>query len=150
MLHTQIKDEMKQAMLARDAVRVTTLRGLMSAFTNELVAKRRKPDETLSDDEALDVVRRGVKQRRDSIEQFEKGGRADLAASEKAELTILEAYLPASMPREEIRALAEAKMQELGITDKGKAGQLVGALMKDLRGKADGGDVKAVVDELLT
>lgn len=149
-MQEKIKNDMTASMLAREAVRVTTLRGLMAAFTNELVAKRRKPDGTLSDEEALEVIRRAVKQRRDSIEQFEKGGRADLAANEKQELTVLDAYLPSMMPREAIRPLVEAKMKELGVSEKSKAGQLVGALMKELKGKADGADVKSVVEELLT
>ena len=77
-----------------------------------------------------------------------KGGRPELAESEQAELAILDTYLPTLMSREEIMVVALAKKAELGVTDKAKAGQLTGVIMKDLAGKADGGDVKAVVDEL--
>ena len=88
---------MTDAMKARDVVRTNVLRGLMASFTNEAVAKKRKPDEELSDEEVLVVIGRAVKQRKDSIEQFEKGGRADLAGVEKSELAILETYLPTQM-----------------------------------------------------
>lgn len=93
MLHEQIKNEIKQAMLDKDQVRLATVRGLVAAFTNELVAKRRKPDDWLSDEEARAVIRRAVKQRQDSIEQFRAGGRTDLVAQESAELEILKTYL---------------------------------------------------------
>jgi len=148
-IHEQLKEELKNAMREKNTVRLNVVRGLISAFVNELVAKKRKPDEILSDEEAVEVIRRGVKQRKDSIEQFEKGGRMDLAENEKKELPYLEKYLPKMMPRKEIKNIVQAKMSELGITDKSKAGQLTGALMKELKGKADGADVKAVVDELL-
>ncbi|MEK7134695.1 MAG: GatB/YqeY domain-containing protein [Patescibacteria group bacterium] len=148
MIHDQIKADLKDAMRAKDAVKMTTLRGLLAAFTNELVAQKKKPDEPVTDEIALAVIRRGVKQRKDAIEQFEKGGRPELAANEQAELTILGLYLPAQMPREEIKKIAEAKKAELGVTDKTKLGQLTGAIMKDLKGKADGADVKAVVESL--
>ncbi len=147
MVHEQIKDQIKEAMLAKDAVRLQTLRGLLSAFTNELVAKKRKPQEMLEDEDALAVISRAVKQRKDSIEQFEKGGRADLAEDEKAELAILVTYLPTQMSKEEVMKAVLAKKTELGVTDKAMAGKLMGAIMKDLKGKADGDMVKAVIDE---
>lgn len=147
-LQETIKASLKEAMMAKDTVKMTVIRGLMSAFTNELVAIGRTPQDTLSDEEVLTVIRRGVKQRKDAIEQFIAGGRTDLADSEKAELTLLEAYLPAMMPREEIQKIAEAKKAELGIDDKSKVGMLMSTLMKELKGKADGADVKAVVEGL--
>ena len=148
-LQTQIKDQMKEAMKAKDTVKLGVIRGLVSAFTNELVAMKKMPTDELSDDDAINVIRRAVKQRKDSIEQFTAGGRSDLAESEKAELTILETYLPAQMSKDEILAIAKAKMTELGIADKSGAGKFMGALMKDLKGKADGDIVKSVVSELL-
>jgi uncharacterized protein YqeY len=148
-IHQDIKNELKPAMIAKDQVKLSVIRGLMTAFMNELVAKKIKPDELLSDEDALNVIRRAAKQRKDSIEQFQAGGREDLVASEEAELKIIETYLPQLMGREEIKQIAEAKKAEMDITDKSKAGILTGALMKDLKGKADGADVKAVVDELL-
>ncbi len=103
MLQTHIKASMIEAMKAKDTVKVTTLRGVMAAFTNELVAKGQKPQEEIKDEDAIVVIKRLVKQRKDSIEQFEKGGRPELAAAERAELAILETYLPATMPKDEIK-----------------------------------------------
>lgn len=147
-LQENIKSEIKVAMMAKDTVKLTVIRGLVSAFTNELVSLGRTPQSALSDEEVLNVIRRAVKQRKDSVEQFTKGGRADLADTENAELAILQVYLPQMMSLDEIKALAEAKKAELGITDKSKVGMLMSALMKDLKGKADGSDVKAAVESL--
>lgn len=147
-LHQQIKDEMKQAMKDKDAVKLTTLRGLLSSFTNELVATKRMPQDELKDDEVLAVIKRESNRRKDSIKQFTDGGRPELAEDEQAELVILEAYLPAMMSREEIKPIVEAKAAELGVTDKSGAGKLTGAVMKDLQGKAEGTDVKALIDEM--
>jgi uncharacterized protein YqeY len=94
-------------------------------------------------------LKRATSQRKDSIEQFEKAYRNDLAEPEKDELVIIEKYLPAMMSREEIEKIAKAKMAELNISSKADAGKFTGALMKELKGQADGGDVKAVVDNLL-
>lgn len=147
-LHTDLKAQMVEAMKAKDAVRLGVIRGLLSSFTNELVAKKRMPNEELSDDEAMTVITRAVKQRKDSIEQFEKGGRADLAESEKAELAILETYLPAQMSRDEVFAYVKERAEKEGF-DKSKAGQFMGSVMKDLKGKADGALVKEAVDNLV-
>lgn len=148
-IQTQIKESIKEAMKAKDAVRLGVVKGLSAAFINELVTLKRMPQDELSDEEALNVIRRAVKQRKDSIQQFEAGGRPELAESEKEELAVLETYLPSMMSREEVMKVAELKMTELGVTDKSKAGQLIGAIMKDLKGKADGDTVKSAVDELL-
>ena len=135
-------------MIAKDAVKLNVLRGLISSFTNELVAKKRKPTEELSDEEALAFIERGFKQRKDSIEQFEKGSRHDLAETEKAELEILKTFLPEQMSEEEVFEFVKAKQAETGMTDKTKAGQFMGLVMKDLKGKADSGLVKAQIDKL--
>lgn len=148
-MHQKIKDQIKEAMLAKDAVRLTTIRGLLAAFTNELVAKKRKPTEELSDEEVLDIIRRGVKQRKDSIEQFTAGNRLDLVASEEAELKILETYLPEQMSEEEITTFVKNKLSEAGEVDKTKAGMFTGGIMKELKGKADGALIKKAVDSLL-
>lgn len=145
-LQTDIKGQMIEAMKAKDTVRLSVIRGLLSAFTNEAVSKGKKPDEMLTDDDALAVISRAVKQRKDSIEQFEKGGRSDLADSEKAELAILQAYLPAQMSREEIFAYVKEKAAT-GV-EPDKKNQFMGSLMKELKGKADGNLVKEAVDSL--
>jgi uncharacterized protein YqeY len=148
-VQTQIKDDMKTAMKAKDREKVTTLRGVMSAFTNELVAKGKMPQDTLSDEEATAVIKRESKKRKDSISQFEGAGRDDLASGEKSELAILEAYLPELMSKEQILPVAKAKIEELGITDKTKVGMLMGAIMKELGSNVDGNDVREVVMGLL-
>jgi uncharacterized protein YqeY len=147
-LHEQIKNEIKDAMRAKDAVRLSVVRGILATITNELVATGKMPKDVLADQGVLKVIKRLASQRKDSIQQFTAGGRPELAANEQAELVILEKYLPALMSRDEIRKIVLAKKASLGITDKAKAGQLTGAVMKDIAGRADGGDVKAVVDEL--
>jgi len=147
-MHEQIKKEMVAALKAKEEVRLMVLRGLLTAFTNELVANKRKPDEKLSDDDVMKVIKRGVKQRLDSIEQFTKGNRQDLVKKEQHELKILEAYLPEAMSKKEIEKIAKAKKKELGIDDIAKMGILMGAVMKETKGEADGSDVKEVVESL--
>jgi len=148
MLTQKIKEGIKEAMLARDQIRLDTLRGVLAGFTNELVIKKRKPSEELSDEDGLTVIGRLVKQRKDSIEQFRKGNREDLAKKEEEELAILQTFMPKMMERDEVEKITRAKKEELGITDKSKQGQLMSALMKELKGKADGVMVKEVVDSL--
>jgi uncharacterized protein YqeY len=147
-LQTTIKDGVKDAMKNKDMARLTVLRGLSSAFMNEAVNLTRGPQGELTDEEVIAVITREAKRRKDSINQYTEGGREDLAADEKAELVILEEFLPIMMTQDEIRPIAEAKKAELGIDDKSKLGMLTGAIMKDLKGKANGDDVKAVVESL--
>ncbi len=144
----QIRESLKSAMREKDQIKLDTLRSVMSATTNELVATGKTPQDVPDDALVQKVIARLVKQRKDAISQFEAGGRADLADTEKAQLVILEAYLPAQMSEAEIRIIAEKKMAELEITDKSKAGILVGAVMKEVAGNADGTVVKKVVESL--
>ncbi len=147
-IHENLKKEIPDAMRAKDAVKLQTLRSLVTAMTNEVVNKKRKPDEFLTDEEALAVLKRAANQRKDSIEQFEAAGRNELAEPEKLELAIIQGYLPAQMGEEEVKAAVAAKAAELGVSTKADANKLIGALMKDLKGKADGALVKQVVDNL--
>lgn len=149
MLHIQIKDELKVAMKARDAIKLRTVRSMLTAFTNELVATGSTPQGELTDEAVLGVIKRLAKQRKESILQYEAGGRPELAVPEKEELMVLESYLPQLLSRDEIRVVVEKKIAEMGAVDKSKMGMLIGSLMKDFAGKADGADVKAVVEELL-
>lgn len=146
-MYEKIRGEIKQAMRDKNTLVLNTLRGLLSAMTNESVAKGRKPDQELSEEEILAVVKRLAKQRKDSIEQFQKGGRNDLVEVEENELEIIKKYLPEEVGEDEIRKVVEQKKTELGITDKTKIGILVGAVMKELKGRADGGEVKRIVEE---
>jgi len=136
-------------MKARDTLSVDTLRGTIAAFTNELVSKGKKPTEEIADADAITVLKRLAKQRQDSIEQFTSGGRPELAEKEAKELALLKSYLPESASKEEIRKVAEAKRAELGV-DAAGMGKLMGAVMKEFSGRADGNDVKQVVQSLFT
>lgn len=147
-LHQSIKDSLKDALKAKEEVRLRTIRSMLTAFTNELVATGKTPQDSLEDDKVLGVIKRLAKQRKESIVQYEAANRPELAEPEKAELLVLEGYLPQLMSTEEILPVAQAKKAELGITDKAKMGMLVGAVMKELGGKADGADVKQVVESL--
>mgnify|MGYP000296589477 CR=1 FL=1 len=148
--YRQIKEDLKGAMRDKDELLLSTLRGLLSAFTNEQITQKNKPSDEISDELALLVIKRASKQRKDSIEQFEKGGRQDLADIEKKELLILEKYLPDMMNKDEIIKIAKSKKEEMDIKDKADMGILIGAIMKEASGKAEGGDVKKVVEELFT
>ncbi|MEK9177258.1 MAG: GatB/YqeY domain-containing protein [Patescibacteria group bacterium] len=146
MLQTQIRADITVAMKAKDQLRLDTLRMLAAGFVNELVATKHKPDEELPDEDALTVVRREVKKRKEAAEAFKGGGRAELAEKEEAERIILESYLPAQMSDEEVKKVVEAKKAALGVTDKKDVGRLMGAVMLELKGKADGTAVKKAVD----
>lgn len=147
-IHEKIRDEVKEAMRARDTMRLNVVRGILSAFVNELVAQKKKPQEILPDADALKVIKRLANQRKDSIEQFTKGSRADLVKIEEKELVLLQKYLPETMSKSDIKKNAEKKQKELGMTDKANMGKLMGAVMKELKDKVDGGDVKEIVEDL--
>jgi uncharacterized protein YqeY len=142
-----IKAAIKPAMIAKDTVRLGTLRLIVAAFTNELVTQGRPPTDPLSDEDCLKVIKRLSKQRKDSIDQFVAGGRPELAEDEKAELAIIEEFLPAQMTEAEIEAKVKAKLAESPL-DPTKKGQFVGIMMKELGSTADGALVKAVIDRL--
>lgn len=150
MLITQIREDLKNAMRAKDQVKLDTLRGCITAFTNELVAKGQKPTDILEEADAITVIKRLAKQRKDSAEQFEKGDRPDMAAKEKVELAILEAYLPQQASREDILKVATDLKAQLNVTDAAGAGKLMGAVIKSLGGNADGGVAKEVVQSLFS
>ena len=148
-MQEEIKSGIKAAMIAKDTVRLGVLRGLSSAFTNELIAQGKMPSETLPDQEVLNVIKREVKRRKDAINQYTEGGRADLAEEEQAELLVLETFLPEMMSEESIREVVKTKIADSGEIDKAKLGQFTGSIIKELSGKADGAMVKKIVDELL-
>ena len=141
---------MTSAMKAKDALRVETLRGAMAAFTNELVAKGKKPTEELPDNDAVTVLKRLSKQRKEAADVYTKGGRTELAAKEQNELKILEEYLPQMASAEDIEKVARAKMAELGVTDASGIGKLTGTVIKEFAGTADGQVVKEVLAKLLS
>jgi uncharacterized protein YqeY len=148
MLHEQIKNNIKESMKAGDKVRLEVMRGLVTAFTNELVATGKTPQDMLTDEEAIKVITRASKQRKDSIEQFTKGGRMDLVDIEQDQLKIIEEFLPKLMDKSEIEEIVKTKLSELEVKDPTKKGMFMASIMKDLKGKADGSIVKEVVDQL--
>lgn len=148
MISTDIREKMKDAMRAKDQVALDTYRGILSGFTNELVAAGKTPQDEVTDDIALSVIKKTIKQRKDAISQFEAAGRTDLADADKAQLALLEVFQPAQMNEDDIRTIAMVKKVELGVVDKTKLGILVGAVMKETAGNADGQVVKAVVESL--
>lgn len=148
-LHDDIQASLKEALKAKDEVRLRTVRSMLTAFTNEAVATGKTPQDKLTDTEVLTVIKRLAKQRKESITQYEAANRPELAAAEQEELVVLESYLPQMMSEAEIEPIAKTKMEALGVSDKSKMGVLIGAIMKETAGRADGGDVKAVVERLL-
>lgn len=142
-----IKSAIKPAMIAKDTVRLGTLRMIMAAFTNELVTQGHPPTDPLSDEDCMKVIKKLGKQRKDSIDQFIAGGRPELAEDERAELAIIEEFLPAQMSEADIEAKVALKLAESPL-DPTKKGQFIGMMMKELGETADGAVVKSVIDRL--
>lgn len=141
----QLTEDMKTAMKAGEADRLSTVRLLRGAMKNEEI----KVGHSLSDDEALKVLQREAKQRRDSIEQYRGAGRDDLAAKEEAELTIVQAYLPQPLSEAELNALVDEVIAQVGATDMKQMGAVVGAVMGRVGARAEGGAVSKLVREKL-
>ncbi len=148
-LYQTLGDDLKQAMKAGDVFRRDTLRLLQSAVKNVAIDKRQAPAD-LSDTEVEEVIKKLVKQRKDSIAQYQSGNRPDLAAKEQEELDLLATYLPEAMPEAELKALVEEALKESGMTTKDKMGQAMGVVMKKVAGRASGDDVRRVVESLLS
>lgn len=133
-------------MRAKDAPRRNTIRMVEAAIKNAEIDKR---GAELAESDILAILQRQVKQRRESIEQFEKGGRDDLAEVERVEIAIIEQYLPRQLTRSEVEARARAVIEQVGAGGAGDRGKVMGLLMRELRGEADGSLVNAVVGALL-
>src|ERR1700722_12972109 len=145
-LQERISQEIKAAMLAKDADRLSALRMLKSTMGYVQIEKK---TESLSDADVTAIVQKEVKKRRDSVEQFEKGGRAELATKEKAEIAVLESFLPKAMPPEELEALVKATIQETGATSKKDMGPVINAVQAKAAGRADGKSISTLVGKLL-
>ncbi|MBP6929399.1 MAG: GatB/YqeY domain-containing protein [Candidatus Moranbacteria bacterium] len=148
-LYQTLGDDLKQAMKAGETFRRDTLRLLQSAVKNVAIDKRVAPAE-LSDTDVEDVIKRLVKQRKDSITQYRAGNREDLAEKEEEELTLLSVYLPEAMGEAELGALVADALKEAGLTTRDKMGQAMGVVMKKVAGRASGDDVRRVVESLLS
>ena len=140
---------MKKAMLAKDMVALGALRGLKAAMQNAQVA-RGNVHELLPEPEAMQVVRKQIKQREDAIAMYEKAGRAELAEKEKAEIAVLEAFLPREMTEEELRPLVDAVVTELGATSKKDMGRVMKEMQQRTEGRAPGKLLSALVSTRLS
>ncbi|MCL4157335.1 UNVERIFIED_CONTAM: hypothetical protein GTU68_015892 [Idotea baltica] len=129
--------DLKEAMKAKDTVALSTLRALKTALTNAAIESGNK-DNVVSDADALAIVRKQIKQRNDSIEQFETAGRAELAENEKAEITVLEKYLPAGLSAEEVSAIVADAVAESGASSRADMGKVMKIVQEKVAGRADG------------
>ena len=137
--------DLKDAMKARDTVALTTLRALKTALTNAAIESGNK-DNVVSDADALALVRKQIKQGNDSIEQFESAGRAELADNEKAEIVVLEKYLPAALSAEEVSAIVADAIGETGASSRADMGKVMKIVQEKVAGRADG---KALSQEVM-
>ena len=145
---SRIDQDIKTAMLAREAAKLSVLRMLKTALMNAAIEKG-GAGSTLDDSDALAIVRKEVKKRQDSVEAFEKGGRPEMAASEKAEIEILNAYLPQQMSATEVEALVKAAIAEAGATSKKDMGAVMKLVNAKSAGRADGRTLSAEVQKQL-
>jgi uncharacterized protein YqeY len=145
-LQERISQEIKAAMLARDADRLSALRMLKSALGYAQIEKK---TDSLPDADVVALVQKEVKKRRDSVEQFEKGGRAELAAKEKQEITVLESFLPQPLSAEVLEKLVRDTIQEVGATSKKDMGGVIKAVQAKAAGRADGKTISGLVGKLL-
>lgn len=145
-LQQRVTDELKSSMMAREAVRTATLRMLKAALGYAQIEKK---TDTLPDAEVMAVIQREAKKRRDAIEEFEKGGRAEMAANERAELEVLSGFLPKALTPEELEALVRGVIAEVGATSKKDMGAVMKAAQAKVDGRADGRSVSTLVSRLL-
>ena len=148
-LSERVDSELKTAMREKNATKLGVLRMLKAAVTNATIEKG-GADSKLTDAEAIQVIRKQVKQRQDSIESFEKGGRAELAAKEKEELSILQSYLPQGMSADEISKVVRETIAEVGASSKAQMGAVMKALQTKVAGRADGKTLSAEVQRQLS
>lgn len=144
-LSDRLNEDMKQAMKDKDKFRLSVIRMVRAAIKNIEIDQKR----TLEDSEVLDILQREVKQRKDSLQEFTKAGRDELAADVQAEIAVISHYLPQQMSEEEIKAVVQQTIQEVGASSKADMGKLMGVLMPKVKGRADGRLVNQLVQQLL-
>lgn len=145
-LNNLIKEDLKQAMRSKDKETLATLRMLKSALQNESI----KLGKDLSQDEEITVLSRELKQRKDSLQEFDKAGRDDLAAGERTAIDVLQAYMPEQLSDEELEQLVQETISEVGAASKSDMGKVMSALMPKVKGKADGSKVNMLVQQNLS
>ena len=148
-LQERLDSDLRDAMRARDAAKLGVLRMLKSALKYAAIEKSDAEGE-LSDTEAIQVIRKQAKQRQDSIESFEKGSRAELAAKEKEELSILQSYLPQAMSADELGKVVRETIAEIGVTSKAQMGAVMKVLQTKVAGRADGKTLSQEVSRQLS
>lgn len=144
-LSERLNEDMKQAMKNQDKFKLSVIRMIRSAIKNVEIDQKR----TLDDNEVLDILNREVKQRKDSLQEFEKAGRDDLAESVKKELEVISAYMPRQLTAEEVEDIVKQTIQETGASSKADMGKVMGALMPKVKGRADGKLVNQLVQKHL-
>jgi uncharacterized protein YqeY len=145
-LKEKLQQDLIQAMKSKNEIATSAIRMLKAAILRFETAGEKR---TASDEDIIQITGKEIKQRRDSIDQFEKGGRGELAQKEKDEIAVLERYLPAQLSDSELRSIIKEIIAQTGATGKSDLGRVMGALMPRTKGKADGGAVNRIVQELL-
>lgn len=141
----RLNEDMKTAMKSQDKFRLSVIRMVRSAIKNVEIEQKKN----LEDSGVLDILQREVKQRKDSLQEFEKAGRSDLVDNLKAEIAILQDYLPQQLNEEEIKVIVLQTIQETGASSKADMGKLMSALMPKVKGQADGRLVNQIVQQHL-
>lgn len=144
-LSDRLNEDMKQAMKSQDKFKLSVIRMVRSTIKNSEIDLKR----SLDDNEVLDVLTREIKQRKDSLQEFAKAGRDDLADSLKAELVILAEYMPQQLSEEEVKAIVQQTIQQIGASSKADMGKVMTALMPQVKGRADGKLINQLVQQLL-
>lgn len=145
-LSDRLNEDMKLAMKSQDKFKLSVIRMVRAAIKNVEIDQRK----TLDDQEVLEILNREIKQRKDSLQEFEKAGRDDLAENLKAEIVILMEYMPQQFSEEEVKAIVQQTIQEVGASSKADMGKVMGALMPKVKGRADGKLVNQFVQQLLS
>ena len=149
-LKDRISEEIKTAMKAKDKVRLETVRSIKKVILEKESSLRAQGQETLTENQEIEVLSQLAKQRRDSIEQYSKAGRDDLAAQESQELAIIEEYLPKQLSDEEVAAVVDEIIASVGATEAKDMGKVMGPTMQKLKGRADGQKIQAMVKAKLS
>jgi len=146
----KIMSDLKDAMKAKKADELRVLRSLKSKILGKEISERKGGESTITDEQVTEVLMKAAKQRKESIDQFEQGGRDDLVEKEKQELAIIESYLPEMMDEDAIRKEVQTQIEKMGASSMADMGKVMGVMMSRLKGKAEGGDVSRIVKEELS
>jgi uncharacterized protein len=148
-LKEKINEDLKAAMKSGDKVRLEAVRGIKKEIIEKETAEKRATRGDLTPEEEIEVLVSMVKRRKDSIQQFTDAGRTDLVGGEAGQLAVIETYLPQQMSEAEVKVAVDKTIAQMGATTQKDAGKVMGALMKELKGKADGGLIQKIVKETL-